>query len=209
MTIRLLHALAATLAASLVAITAMAADAPAPAATPAPAAPAATPAPAASAAAAAATNNNLSVNEPVGDWTVRCFNVKSVAPCDIIQLASNTDTKQRLLLVSIAYVPSRDAFATQIIVPLGVTLSRGLTLAAGDHPLSGVKFSRCERDGCYVEMQLPAETVTALKGAGDSTNITLTPYAKADTVTLPVSLKGFGDALAKMQGYARQKATAE
>jgi invasion protein IalB len=153
------------------------------------------------------SNANMSVNETYNDWTVRCFQVKSIAPCDMVLVASNKQTNQRVLLVSIAYVPSKDSFAMQMIVPLGVSFAKGMGLAAGNKSLSGVAFNRCERDGCYVEIAVPAETLDALTKVGDATTISLTPYGKTDAVKLPLSLKGFGDALDKMKGYARTKAT--
>ncbi len=152
-------------------------------------------------------NSNLIVNENYADWNVRCFQVKSIAPCDMVLVASNKDTGQRVLLVSIAYVPSKDSFAMQMIVPLGVALSKGMSLGAGAKPLANVAFNRCERDGCYVEMAVPNDTIQGLATAGASTNILLTPYGKTEIIKLPLSLNGFADALNKMKGYAKDKAT--
>src|SRR5215470_17289380 len=49
----------------------------------------------------------FSINEPLGDWAVRCAltTVKSPAPCDVIQLTVNQDTKQRIMSFSLAFVP--------------------------------------------------------------------------------------------------------
>src|SRR5262245_39345763 len=71
----------------------------------------------------------FSVNTPVGDWAVRCAQtaVKSPAPCDIIQLTVNQDTKVRIMSFSLAYLPSRDSYAMQVIVPTGVALQKGMT----------------------------------------------------------------------------------
>src|SRR5580765_5507480 len=91
----------------------------------------------------------FSINQSVGDWVVRCIQttVKSPAPCEVMQTTVNKDSKQRISSFSIAYVPSRDAYAMQVVVPTGVALSKGLQLGTA---LNGVKFNRCERDGCYV-----------------------------------------------------------
>jgi len=76
----------------------------------------------------------FSVNQPVGDWAVRCAQtaLKSPAPCDVIQLTVNQDTKARIMSFSLAYLPSRDSYAMQVIVPTGVAIQRGMTIAAGD-----------------------------------------------------------------------------
>ena len=168
------------------------------------------PAPAADAQAqnpAQAANSNLIVNEGVADWTVRCFQVKSIAPCDIVLVASNKENGQRVLLVSIAYVPSKDSYVMQMIVPLGVSFAKGMSMEAGAKTLTGVAFNRCENDGCYIEMAVPTETIQALMAVGKTSNISLTPYGKTNVVKLPLSLNGFADALNKMKGYAKDKAT--
>lgn len=153
------------------------------------------------------TNNNLVVNESFADWTVRCFQVKSIAPCDMLQVATNKDNKQRVLLVSIAYVPSKDGYAMQMIVPLGVALAKGMSIDLPSKPLTGIGFNRCERDGCYVEIALPNDAVQAMSTGPKATTISLTPYGKTDPVKLPLSLNGFGDALTKLKAYAKEKAS--
>ena len=57
--------------------------------------------------------------KPFGDWTVRCFPVKSPSPCDMFELLANKkDTRQRVMSVSIAYLPANDRHVIQIAVPL-------------------------------------------------------------------------------------------
>ena len=150
----------------------------------------------------------FSVNTPVGDWAVRCAQttVKSPAPCDVIQLTINQDSKARIMSFSLAYLPSRDTYAMQVIVPTGVALQRGLTMAAGAVALQGVKFTRCERDGCYVEALVDAAAVNALSAAGATTNVIVVGYGQTNEVTLPVSLNGFADALNRMRTLARDRA---
>jgi len=94
----------------------------------------------------------------------------------------------------------------QVIVPTGVSLAKGMSLAAGQRALNGVKFNRCERDGCYVEMLVDAPTVNALSAAGKSTNVTVIGYGAGNEFKLPVSLNGFPEALERMKGLARDRA---
>jgi invasion protein IalB len=150
----------------------------------------------------------FSVNTPIGDWAVRCAltTLKSPAPCDVIQLTVNQDSKARIMSFSLAFVPSRDTYAMQVIVPTGVALQRGMTLALGEQELNGVKFTRCERDGCYVEALVDAATVNALAAAGASTNVIIVGYGQTNEVTLPVSLNGFSDALNRMRTLSRERA---
>jgi invasion protein IalB len=150
--------------------------------------------------------NTFAVSEMIGDWTIRCVRVASPAPCDILQVASQQETQRRVLLVSIGYVPSQNLYAMQIVVPLAVALSKGMTIPAGDASLQNLRFSRCERDGCYVEGQLPDATVTALRGI-ESTTINIFAYGNEQPANLPLSLNGFGMAIDRLQREARQRAT--
>jgi hypothetical protein len=93
----------------------------------------------------------------------------------------------------------------QIVVPTGVALAKGLTLAP---PLNAVKFTRCERDGCYVEMLIDNAAITSLAGAGKTATIGVVGYGRANEIKLPVSLTGFPEAMDRMKGFARDRAVA-
>ena len=170
-------------------------------------APAAPPSADPNAAAAAAAAQQFSINQNVGDWVVRCVltSVKSPAPCEVLQSTVNKDNQQRISSLSIAYVPSRETYAMQIVVPTGVALAKGLTLAP---PLNAVKFTRCERDGCYVEMLIDNAAITSLAGAGKGATIGVVGYGRANEIKLPVSLTGFPEAMDRMKSLARERAVA-
>ena len=183
--------------------------APAPAAPPPAAAPAGTP----PADPNAPPAPQFSINEPIGDWAIRCAltTVKSPAPCDVIQLTVNQDTKQRIMSFSLAFVPSREAYALQVIVPIGVALAKGMTIGSGDRPLNNVKYNRCERDGCYVELLVDMPTIAAMSaagGQGKTTNVTVVGYGQFNDINLPISLNGFPDALTRMRTLSQQRAVA-
>jgi invasion protein IalB len=164
-------------------------------------APAAAPAPAA---AAQRDPNAPVLTETHQDWTLRCFNVRGPAPCDMQQMAANRQ-RQRVLSVSLAYIPQNDRYALQVVVPLGIAIAKGMTLNAGDKTLRGVRFNRCSRDGCFVELIVDAATVDALSKVGAQTLIIVFPYGQTKDVKLPLSLKGFVPALARLKVVARER----
>src|SRR5437868_1413662 len=168
-----------------------------------------TPAPAAAdqSGAAAQPAQQFSVNQNVGDWVVRCVltTIKSPAPCEVLQVTVNKDNKQRLSSLSIAYVPSREAYAMQVVVPTGVSLAKGLIL--GSSP-NGMKYTRCERDGCYVEAVIDNSVITSLSQAGKATGIAVVAYGKTDQIKFPVSLTGFNEAMDRMKTYSKDRAVA-
>lgn len=141
------------------------------------------------------------------DWTVRCFTIQSPAPCDMSQIVLDDNSKKRLMQVSIGYSPSTDTYATQIIVPLGVAIAQGMTLSSGDYRAAHIPFSRCMRDGCYVEAKMDAEAIQALNTNSTAT-ITVIGWGDAHVFDLPLSLKGFADAHAAMVKLNRAKAVA-
>src|SRR5436190_670794 len=50
----------------------------------------------------------------VEDWQVRCYPVQSISPCDIFQEQAQKDTGQRVLSISIAFVPSMNRHIIQV-----------------------------------------------------------------------------------------------
>jgi invasion protein IalB len=145
-----------------------------------------------------------SETKPFGDWTVRCYPVKTPSPCDMFELLANKQSGQRVLSVSIAYMPSGDRHVIQIAVPLGVSIPRGLVLTSDAYTSPALHYRRCDRGGCYVEMLLPNETITSLASAGTQAKIRIFAVT-GKAFEIPFSLNGFGDAHNAMQDLARKK----
>jgi invasion protein IalB len=118
----------------------------------------AAPAPAAAAAAAGPRQ--------FGDFTVRCVDTKSVAPCDMFEERVNKETGQRVMSLSIGYMPSQSRYIMQIAVPLGVDLDKGVVIAAGKFTSPSFLFRRCDGTGCYVEAGVTRELIDAFAKAG-------------------------------------------
>ena len=146
--------------------------------------------------------------KPVGDWFVRCFPVDSPSPCDMFQELDTQATKQRVLSISLAYVPSIDRHAIQIMVPLEIAIQKGVTIKTDTFTSPLLKYRRCDRNGCYVETPVDNSFVEAIArsgGEGGKVNIV------ADTgksYALNFFLKGFTAAHDDMVTQARAKAKA-
>jgi invasion protein IalB len=144
--------------------------------------------------------------KPIGDWTVRCFPVTSSSPCDMYEELDDKNTHQRVLGVSIAYVPGNNNHVVQIAVPLGVAISNGATIKTDTYTSPKLPFRRCDRDGCYVEMLLPDDMVAGLAKSGPEATVNVTADG-GKAFALRFSLNGFSGAHDDMQGLARQKAS--
>jgi invasion protein IalB len=144
-------------------------------------------------------------NKQIGDWTVRCFAIANESPCDMYQELQDQNSHQRVLSVSIAYVPARDQHVIQIAVPLGVAIARGAIIKTDAYGSPALPFRRCDQQGCYVEMLLNSQQVADLSKSGPEATVNIVaddgkPYG------LRFSLNGFASAHDTMSGLAKQKA---
>ena len=142
------------------------------------------------------------------DWQVRCFPIQSPSPCDMFQEVANQQRNQRILSISIAYVPSMDRYALQITVPLGVSIPKGLSLQTDSYTSPTLHYRRCDRDGCYVETGVDKTLVEGIArsspDAKAKVNITGDNGNKA--VGIAFFLKGFAAAHDDMVSQAKVKA---
>jgi len=141
----------------------------------------------------------------VGDWTVRCFPIQSPSPCDIFQEQDYQKTGQRVLSVSIAYVPSMDKHAIQISVPLDNSIPKGATLQTDTYTSPVLKYRRCDRNGCYIEMAVDNGLVEGLAKSGAQGKVNIAAD-NGKNYALNFSLKGFSQAHDDMVAQARAKA---
>ena len=141
----------------------------------------------------------------VGDWMVRCFPIQSPSPCDIFQEQDYQKTGQRVLSISIAYVPSMDKHAIQISVPLDISIPKGVTLQTDNYTSPVLKYRRCDRNGCYIEMAVDNGLVEGLAKSGADGKVNIAAD-NGKNYTLKFSLKGFSQAHDDMVAQARAKA---
>lgn len=144
--------------------------------------------------------------KPIGDWTVRCFPVASSSPCDMYEELDDKNTHQRVLGVSIAFVPANNNHVAQIAVPLGVSIASGAVIKTDSFTSPKMPYRRCDRDGCYVELLLTQAVVDGLTKSGPEATVNIVadggkPFA------LRFSLNGFAAAHDAMAALARQKAS--
>jgi len=143
----------------------------------------------------------------VGDWFVRCFPVQSPSPCDMFEELDSPNTRQRVLSLSIAFVPSLDRHALQITVPLEISIPKGLTITTDGYKSPVLRYRRCDRNGCYVEMAVDNGMIESLAKSGPKGQITIAAdNGKVYPITF--SLKGFAGAHDDMVSQARAKAKA-
>jgi invasion protein IalB len=143
----------------------------------------------------------------VEDWFVRCFQIESPSPCDMYQELDNRETRQRILSLSIAFVPSLDRHALQITVPLDIAIPKGLVIQTDSYKSPVLKYRRCDRNGCYVEQAVDNALIEGLARSGAAGKINIVADS-GKAFSLNFSLKGFAAAHDDMVAQARSKAKA-
>jgi invasion protein IalB len=143
--------------------------------------------------------------KPVGDWFVRCFPAQSPSPCDVFQELDNQNTRQRVLSLSLAFVPSMDRHIVQITVPLDVSIPKGVVIQTDSYTSPVLKYRMCNRDGCFVQMAVDNAMVEALSRSGPAGKVNIVADS-GKTYPIGFSLKGFAAAHDSMVEQARAKA---
>ncbi|MFO1247282.1 MAG: invasion associated locus B family protein [Alphaproteobacteria bacterium] len=163
-------------------------------------------APAAAPAAPAAPASNKPEVNTVQDWAVRCFPIQSPSPCDMFQELDNQRTGQRVISMSIAFYPSLNRHALVVAVPLEVSIPAGLKLQTSTYTSPMLKYRRCDRNGCYVELAVENNVIESLaRSSGDAGKIVIAADS-GKVYNLNFSLKGFSAAHDDMVTKARAKA---
>jgi invasion protein IalB len=139
-----------------------------------------------------------------GDWTVRCYAISSISPCEMLELRVAKKGGQRILGILLAYVPSRNQHIMQISVPLGVALQNGLVISTDTYKSGVLKFRRCDYQGCYIEIPIDNNAVNSMGRATRAEAQIVSMDGKK--YNLVFSLKGFTDAHRALVDLARAKA---
>jgi invasion protein IalB len=150
----------------------------------------ATPAP------AAAEGANASA--PPG-WVARCSSASRGAPleCAIEQSAVLTKTGQLIVLVNVRVPAETRAPVALVQLPLGLNLPAGAKLQVDDGKTSELQIQTCEARGCYANLQISPDVLTALK-SGKQLKVSFQNMAK-ETISIPMPLADFGAAYEKIK----------
>jgi invasion protein IalB len=145
-------------------------------------------------------------SKQVGDWMVRCFAVASQSPCDMYQELQDQNSHQRVLSISIAYVPFNDQHVMQIAVPLGIAIQKGAVLKTDSYASPPLPFRRCDQAGCYIEMLLGNDQIAGFVKSGPKATVNVVGDLDNKSYALNFSLNGFAGAHDAMAALAKQKA---
>ena len=158
---------------------------------------------AAGAALAQAPSDQPDLTKTVGDWQVRCFNAQKDNPCGQFWEQADPRTGQREVTVSIGYSPGVDRHLVVISVPLGVSITKGLTVQTNSYTSPLMHYRTCTRDGCFVQV-VDNSLVEALAKSGPEGKLNIAGD-DGKSYSLPLSLKGFAAAHDEMVSDAKAR----
>lgn len=134
-----------------------------------------------------------------GAWQVSCRTPPGAKEekCALVQSVTAEDRPNVGLTVVFYKAIGEDKKLLRVVVPLGVLLPTGLGLKIDGQDVGNAPFLKCSKKGCIAEVVLQEEVIKKLMGGGTAMFIIFdTPEAG---IGIPISLQGFGDALAKLK----------
>ena len=135
--------------------------------------------------------------EVYGDWAVRCVEREALPPCDMVQFATRNESGEPVMQFSVAHAGRNASYGIQIMVPLGVRLSTGVTIRVdGGPPLADFQFTRCEVTGCFIERVVTDAALAPFK-AGNAGILAIFDR-RGEPLVVPLSFMGFTKALTVM-----------
>jgi invasion protein IalB len=135
-------------------------------------------------------------------WVLRCG--KSEQGPEVCELQQQqTDNEGRTVMaVAVGTVPGSSDLGMLIILPLGILLPPGVSLAIDGGAEVPLQVERCERQGCRIEMLLEPALLNRLK-AGREAKVFFEAYdpeGQVQRLGVPISLLGFTAALNELTG---------
>jgi invasion protein IalB len=139
------------------------------------------------------------VKQTYGAWQVSCRKPPGAKEekCALVQSVTAEDRPNVGLTVVFYKAIGEDKKLLRVVVPLGVLLPTGLGLKIDNQDIGNAPFLKCSKKGCIAEVVLQDEVIKKMMGGGTAMFIIFdTPEAG---IGIPVSLQGFGDALANLK----------
>ena len=134
-----------------------------------------------------------------GDWQVVCKDPPPGAKngvCALVQSVTAED-KNNIGLTVYFQKFSNGTRVLRVFAPLGVLLPPGLGLKIDDKDVGHAPFLRCHNFACYAQVVVEDPLVEQLKTG--KTAIFIIFQTEEAGIGIPISLAGFGEALAALQ----------
>ena len=134
-----------------------------------------------------------------GDWQVVCKPPPTGAKSEVCALVQSVTAEDRNNVGLTVYFQkfSNGVRVLRVFAPVGILLPPGLGLKVDDIDIGHAPFLRCHAFACYAQVTVEDQLVDKLKGG--KTAIFIIFQTEEAGIGIPISLAGFGDALASLK----------
>ena len=138
-----------------------------------------------------AAGDETAIKAQHGDWQIVCKTPEG-AKAEICALVQDVTSESNPNIgLSVQFQRAADASTVlRVFAPLGILLPPGLGLKIDDKDVGNAPFLRCHSFACYAQVVAEDKLV--------ETAIFIIFQTEEAGIGIPISLKGFGDALAKL-----------
>lgn len=132
-------------------------------------------------------------------WVVNCSSgsTGTELQCQVSQNLTEAKTGQRVLTVTVRRQQGAAGFAMLLALPHGLFLPSGTSYQIDGGRKATVAIQTSDQNGAYAAVPLAPELIKAMR-SGTTLNIGMESVTRKP-VTIPVSLKGFGAAIDKLE----------
>ncbi|RUX17006.1 MAG: invasion associated locus B family protein [Mesorhizobium sp.] len=132
-------------------------------------------------------------------WAVNCSSgsTGTELQCQVSQNLTEAKTGQRVLTVTVRRQQGAAGFAMLLALPHGLFLPSGTSYQIDSGKKATVAIQTSDQNGAYAAVPLAPELIKAMR-SGTTLNIGMESVTRKP-VTIPVSLKGFGAAIDKLE----------
>src|SRR5262249_36727123 len=135
------------------------------------------------------------------DWTVSCAIGTPPATqmaCDMSQSQKMEGQANPTTLISLSRADKQHPYKITAIVPSNVWVLTGIRVVIDDQVLGTAAIKWCLPNRCLAETDLTDDALKKLRGRSDAGKLEFKEASQRD-VSMPISFRGFGQALAFME----------
>jgi len=134
-----------------------------------------------------------------GDWQIVCKDPPPGAKSEVCALVQSVTAEDKDNIGLTVYFQkfSNGARVLRVFAPLGILLPPGLGLKIDDKDVGHAPFLRCHTFACYAQVVVEDPLIEQLKNG--KTAIFIIFQAEEAGIGIPISLKGFKEALAELK----------
>lgn len=143
----------------------------------------------------------LAAPNPDGRWTNEC--APQGNPCAAVVRTMRGDGRQQLVTVSVGHDPRQpQRIVATILLPFGLNVRETVPMVVDERFVATLPVETCVPAGCITTMTMVPALRAILEKGTEMRLLALT--SDGNTAVLPVTLKGFGEAMTKITPAAAQ-----